>query len=129
MKKSGVIKESRSPYAFPIVVVRKKNGSVQMCIDYRTLNRRIIPDQYNTLHRRCFAVSVWSQMVQCFGSEEWILPMIPDDQEKTAFISSLGFFEFDHMPQGLMGAPATFQRFMENTVGDMNLIEVLRVLG
>lgn len=43
----------------------------------------------------------------------------------TAFISLLGFFEFDCMPQRLTGAPGTFQKLMENTVGDMNLIEVI----
>uniref|UniRef100_A0A8C5QIG0 ribonuclease H n=1 Tax=Leptobrachium leishanense TaxID=445787 RepID=A0A8C5QIG0_9ANUR len=51
--------------------------------------------------------------------------MHPEDKEKTAFICPLGFFEFNRMPQGLMGATATFQRLMEKTVGDMNLIEVL----
>lgn len=54
--------------------------------------------------------------------------MHPDDREKTVFISLLGFFEFDPMPQGLSGAPATFQRLMESTVDDMNLIEVLLYL-
>lgn len=43
---AGIIKESRSPYASPIVIARKKNGSIRMCIDYRTLNSRTIPDQY-----------------------------------------------------------------------------------
>lgn len=43
---AGIIKESWSPYASPIVIVRKKNGKVQMCIDYQLLNSRTIPDQY-----------------------------------------------------------------------------------
>lgn len=45
---AGIIKESCSPYASPIVIARKKNGKVSMCIDYRTLNSRTIPDQ-NTM--------------------------------------------------------------------------------
>ncbi len=45
---AGIIQESRSPYASPIVIARKKNGAVRMCIDYRTLNSRTIPDQYVT---------------------------------------------------------------------------------
>ncbi len=54
------------------------------------------------------------------------IPMNKDDQEKTAFICPLGFFEFERMPQGLSGAPATFQRVMERpSVGDMNFLEVL----
>lgn len=45
---AGIIKESRSPYASPIVVVRKKNGDVRMCINYHMLNIRTVPDQYTT---------------------------------------------------------------------------------
>lgn len=51
--------------------------------------------------------------------------MADKDKEKTAFICPLGFFEFERMPQGITGAPATFQRLMEKTVGDMNLLQVL----
>ena len=47
------------------------------------------------------------------------------DKEKTAFICPLGFYEFERMPQGITGAPATFQRLMERAVGDMNLLQVL----
>lgn len=46
LQKNGIISESRSPYASPIVVVRKKSGKVRMCVDYRTLNQRTVPDQY-----------------------------------------------------------------------------------
>ena len=43
----GIIRESSSPYASPIVLVRKKNGDIRLCVDYRTLNSRTIRDQYN----------------------------------------------------------------------------------
>lgn len=45
---AGIIKESRSPYASSIVIVRRKNGTIRMCIDYRLLNSRTVPDQYTT---------------------------------------------------------------------------------
>lgn len=51
--------------------------------------------------------------------------MAEEDKEKTAFICPLGFFQFERMPQGITGAPATFQRLMEKTVGDMNLLQVI----
>lgn len=51
--------------------------------------------------------------------------MNEEDKEKPAFICHLGFYQFERMPQGLTGAPATFQRLMERAVGDMNLLQVL----
>ncbi|RXN36708.1 Retrovirus-related Pol polyprotein from transposon 297 [Labeo rohita] len=128
LQKCGIITESKSPYASPIVVVRKKSGSVRMCVDYRTLNRRTIPDQYtvprieDALH--CLSGSKWFSVLD-LRSGYYQIPMNKDDQEKTAFICPLGFFEFERMPQGISGAPATFQRVMERTVGDMNFLEVL----
>lgn len=51
--------------------------------------------------------------------------MADEDKDKTAFICPFGFYQFERMPQGISGAPATFQRLMEKAVGDMNLLEVL----
>lgn len=56
------------------------------------------------------------------------MEMSEADKEKTAFICPLGFFQFERMPQGITGAPATFQRLMEKAVRDMNLIQVLMYL-
>ncbi len=51
--------------------------------------------------------------------------MAEEDKEKTAFICPLGFYQFERMPQGITGAPATFQRLMEKAVGDMHMLEVI----
>uniref|UniRef100_A0A8C5Q2D4 ribonuclease H n=1 Tax=Leptobrachium leishanense TaxID=445787 RepID=A0A8C5Q2D4_9ANUR len=128
MEGAGIITESRSPYASPIVVVRKKNGSVRLCIDYRTLNKRTIPDQY-TLPRiedllNALSGSQWFSVLD-LRSGYYQVPMKVDDQEKNAFICPLGFYQFTRMPQGITGAPATFQHLMEKTVGDMNPRECL----
>lgn len=125
---AGVIKESRSAYASPIVVARKKNGTVRMCIDYRTLNTRTIPDQY-TVPRidealDCLTGSRWFSVLD-LRSGYYQIQMADEDKDKTAFICPLGFYQFERMPQGISGAPATFQRLMEKAVGDMNLLEVL----
>lgn len=53
------------------------------------------------------------------------IPMGDTDKKKTAFICPVGFYQFERMPQGVSGAPATFQRVMEKTLGDMNLLKVL----
>lgn len=126
--RAGIIKESRSPYASPIVIVRKKNGTIRMCIDYRFLNSRTIPDQYTT---PCIddaldslSGSQWFSVLD-LRSGYYQIAMADEDKEKTAFICPLGFFQFERMPQGITGAPATFQRLMEKAVGDMHLLQVL----
>lgn len=125
---AGIIKEARSPYASPIVVARKKNGKIRMCIDYRTLNARTVPDQY-TVPRiddalDCLTGSCWFSVLD-LRSGYYQIPMLEEDKEKTAFICPLGFYQFERMPQGITGAPATFQRLMESVVGDMNLLQCL----
>lgn len=105
---AGVIKESRSPYASPIVVARKKNGSVRMCIYYRTLNSKTIPDQYTTPRiddaLDCLAGSCWFSVLD-LRSGYYQIAIADADKEKRAFICPLGFYEFERMPQGVMGAP------------------------
>lgn len=66
-------------------------------------------------------------MVLCSGSLEWVLQTLlgEDDKEKSDFICPLGFYQFERMLKGILGARTTFQRLMENMVGDMNLLEVL----
>lgn len=94
-----------------LVVVRKKKGSLRLCIDYRTPNRRTIPDQYTTPRIEDALQSLtgakWFSVLD-LKSGYYQIPMCPEDREKTAFITPVGFFEFNQMPQGLSGAPATF---------------------
>ncbi|KAF7646900.1 hypothetical protein LDENG_00180850 [Lucifuga dentata] len=128
---AGIIKETRSPYASPIVIARKKNGSIRMCIDYKTLNRCTIPGQYTTLRINdaldCLSGSKWFSVLNlCSG--DYQIAIAEEDKEKTAFICPLGFYQFERMPQGITGAPATFQHLMEKAIGDMNLLQVLMYL-
>ncbi|KAK3547816.1 hypothetical protein QTP86_031795, partial [Hemibagrus guttatus] len=87
-----------------------------------------IPDQY-TMPRiddalDCLTGSKWFSVLD-LRSGYYQVEMSEADKEKTAFICPLGFFQFERMPQGITGAPATFQRLMERAVGDMNMIRVL----
>lgn len=121
---SGVIRESHSPYASPIVIVRKKSGKVRMTIDYRRLNQRTIRDNFNLPKIEdiltCLSGSKWFSTLD-LKSGYYQVVMHEDDKEKTAFTCPLGFFEFNRLPQGVTNAPATFQRLMERCLADMTM--------
>lgn len=125
---AGVIKESESPFSSPIVVVRKKNGDVRLCVDYRKLNLQTIRDAY--------ALPVLEESFSALAGSKWFsvmdlksgyyqIEMNEADKPKTAFVCPFGFYEFNRMPQGITNAPSTFQRLMEKCMKDINLKEVL----
>ena len=113
---SGVIRPSSSAWAAPTVLVRKADGSVRFCIDYRGLNSRTIKDAY-PLPRidMCFDclgdMSYFSTLD--LQSGYWQVQVEESDIHKTAFITKYGLFECIKMPFGLCSAPSTFQRCME----------------
>lgn len=125
---AGVIRESESAFSSPIVVVRKKNGDVRLCVDYRKLNQNTIKDAYAlpNLEETFSALtgSKWFSVLD-LKSGYYQVEVEEADKHKTAFVCPLGFFEFNRMPQGVTNAPSTFQRLMERCMGDINLKEVL----
>ena len=125
---TGVIRESESPFSSPIVVVRKKNGDVRLCIDYRKLNLQTVKDAYAlpNLEESFSALtgSRWFSVLD-LKSGYYQIEMEEVDKPKTAFVTPLGFWEFNRMPQGVTNAPSTFQRLMEKCMGDLHLKEVL----
>lgn len=125
---TGVIRESESPFSSPIVVVRKKNGDVRLCVDYRKLNMQTIKDAYAlpNLEESFSALtgSCWFSVLD-LKSGYYQIDMEEVDKAKTAFVTPLGFWEFNRMPQGVTNAPSTFQRLMEKCMGDLHLKEVL----
>ena len=132
METLGVIRRSQSPYASNVVIVRKKNGALRFCFDLHHLNQLTVPDCYS-LPRIDLTLDVLSRSrwFSCLDlkSGYWQVPLAEEDKCKTAFtVGPLGFWKCERMPFGLTNAPATFQRLMENCMGDLYLIYCLLYL-
>ena len=121
MLEGGVIKESCSPWAAPIVLVQKKCGAWRFCVDYRKLN--------NITHKDAFPLPRIEDSLTSLNQAEWYstldlasgywqVEVEESDKEKTAFTTPFGLFEFERMPFGLCNAPATFQRLMQRCLGE-----------
>ena len=119
MLSAGVIGPSSSPWASPVVLVTKKDGSIRYCIDYRRLNDVTLKDSYPLPHPQdCLEAlreSRWFSTLD-LQSGYWQIGMHPDDREKTAFASMSGLYQFCVMPFGLTNAPGTFERLMDKVM-------------
>ena len=116
MLNHGIIKESRSPWSSRIVLIRKKDGKLRFCLDYRRLNKLTKSDVY-PLPRIDDSLAAL-QKGQFFTTLDlfagyWQIPMDENSKELTSFISESGLYQFEVMPFGLKTAGATFQRFMD----------------
>ena len=119
---AGIIRKSKSPWASPVLVVPKPDGSPRFCIDYRRLNSITKKDVY-PLPRIDEALDTLGGALYFSALDlkagYWQIPLSDSDAEKTAFITKFGLFEFTRLPFGLCGAPAIFQRLMDETLGDL----------
>jgi len=119
----GKITPSQSEWASNIVIVKKKDGSLRFCVDYRQLNERTVKDSY--------PLPRIDDCLDCLGGAKWFstmdlrsgyhqVAMDERDKDKTTFVTRRGTYCFNVMPFGLCNAPATFQRLMDCTMRGLN---------
>ena len=125
MLDAGVIRPSNSPWCNAVVLVRKKDGSLHFCIDFRKLNALTVKDSH-PLPRICETLESLAGAGHYstfdMNSGFWQVPMDEESKQYTAFtLGSMGLYECESMPFGLCNAPPTFQRLMQNCLGELNL--------
>lgn len=117
---AGLITESHSPYAAPALLVKKKDDSFRLVVDYKKLNLITIkdssplPHMEETIRKLGQGYKYFSKLDLKSGFYQ--IPITNIDKEKTAFITPFGLFQFNVLPMGLKNSPPTFQKVMSDTL-------------
>ena len=117
-EKDGIIRKSSSPFNFPLLAVPKKDGSYRVCVDFRQLNKKTIPDRYPAACMQDLISGIGGKKI--YSSLDLLqgflqVPLEENSKEYTAFSTPTGHWEFERMPFGLRDSPITFTRLV-NTV-------------
>ena len=123
MLEEGVIEPSTSEWAAPMVIVKKRDGTLHICVDYRKLNGETEIDAYpmpriDDILDQVGQATYFTTLDLAHGY--WQVPVKEEDRPKTAFTTPGGLYQFKVMPFGLSGAPASFQRLMDHVTRDIH---------
>lgn len=113
---AGLVEDSNSPYAAPVLLAKKKDGTWRFCVDYRALNMNTVTDSYQLPRVDDIFDSLSGNVLfshfDCF-SGYWQVRIADEDKHKTAFAIRSSLKQWTVMPFGLKNAPPTFQRAMD----------------
>ena len=133
MLENGIIRPSNSPWNAPVILVKKKDGSLRFVCDFRSLNDVTIKDTYplprisEVIDRMEGFVYVYFTTLDC-ASACWSIPLSENDKEKTAFSGPRGKFEFNVTPLGLCNAGASYQRMIDLSLSGLSVLKILAYL-
>lgn len=116
MLKQGIISPSNSEWSSPVVLVKKKDGKLRFCVDYRKLNSVTVTDCHPLPNIEQSLASMGNALYFTtidLASGYWQVGLTDDAKRKTAFVCHAGLFEFNRLPFGLKNAPSVFSRLMQ----------------